>query len=103
MRYVCLALVLVLCAFAVANGQTPASQSPARDRAPAPATETSKPAQSGFAMPNTSTRPWTGDFDGMVTRRRIRLLVPYWMTAYFVDQAVQRALAFGVTRCYGAA
>jgi len=94
--------VLVLCAFAAANGQTPASQSPARDRAPAPAAETSRPAQSGFAMPNTSVRPWTGDFDGMVKRRRIRFLVPYSMTYYFVDRAVQRGIAYDVTRLYEA-
>lgn len=44
------------------------------------------------------TQPWTGDFDGMVRRRRIRLLTPYSRTLYFVDKGVQRGTVhdFGV-------
>src|SRR5262245_16495764 len=41
---------------------------------------------------------WTGDLDGMITRRTIRVLVPYSKTYYFVDRAVQRGISYEVTR-----
>lgn len=31
-------------------------------------------------------KPWTGDLDGMIQRRQIRVLVPYNRTLYFLDQ-----------------
>ena len=101
MRRVVFALLLVLCAVA-AQAQAQAKQTPT---APAPAA--TAPAKggaqdTGFAMPNTSAKPWTGDFDGMVKRRRIRFLVPYSKTYYFVDRAVQRGVAYDVTRIYEA-
>lgn len=37
---------------------------------------------------------WTGDLDGMVERRRIRALVPYSKTYYFLDGADQRGLTY---------
>jgi membrane-bound lytic murein transglycosylase MltF len=37
---------------------------------------------------------WTGDFGGMVKRRRIRILTPYNRTHYFVDRGVQRGLVY---------
>ena len=30
-------------------------------------------------------KPWTGDFDKLVERRMIRVLVPYSRTLYFID------------------
>ena len=39
-------------------------------------------------------KPWTGDFDGMVKRRLIRILTPYSKTHYFIDRGVQRGLVF---------
>jgi hypothetical protein len=30
-------------------------------------------------------QPWTGDLDGIIERRFIRVLVPYSRTLYFVD------------------
>ena len=38
------------------------------------------------------TRPWTGDFDGMIERRRIRVLVPYSRTLYFNDRGRERGV-----------
>src|SRR5499426_3587482 len=101
MRHIVFALLLVLCAV-VAQAQAPAKQTPA---APAPAAQAPPKADAeatGFAMPNTSAKPWTGDFDGMVKRRRIRFLVPYSKTYYFVDRAVQRGVAYDITRIYEA-
>ena len=37
---------------------------------------------------------WTGDYDGMVERDRIRVLVPYSKTFYFLDGAHQRGLIY---------
>jgi len=97
MRHVVFALLLVLCPVAVSHAQAPAAPAPA---AQAPAKGGAH--ATGFALPNTSAKPWTGDFDGMVKRRRIRFLVPYSKTYYFVDRAVQRGLAYDITRIYEA-
>ncbi len=37
-------------------------------------------------------KPWTGDFDGMVARRLVRILTPYSRTEYFVDKGQPRGL-----------
>ncbi len=37
---------------------------------------------------------WTGDLDGMVKRRRIRVLVAYSRTHYFIDKGQQRGIAY---------
>jgi len=37
---------------------------------------------------------WTGDFDGMVQRHLLRVLVPYSKTFYFLDGADQRGLTY---------
>ena len=37
-------------------------------------------------------RPWTGDFDGMLEHRAVRVLVPYSRTLYFNDKGAQRGL-----------
>ena len=38
-------------------------------------------------------KPWTGDLDGMIERRVIRVLTVYSKTIYFVDKGVQRGVA----------
>ena len=37
---------------------------------------------------------WTGDFDGMVERRLLRVLVVYNKTMYFLDGADQHGLTY---------
>src|SRR5687768_14634193 len=37
-------------------------------------------------------KPWTGDFDGMLENRTVRVLVPYSRTLYFNDKGAQRGL-----------
>jgi len=39
-------------------------------------------------------KAWTGDLDGMVKRRKIRALVPYSKTFYFLDGATQRGITY---------
>ena len=57
----------------------------AQQQKPAP------PTLPGGAAPGLSliSANWTGDFDGMVKRRRIRILTPYSKTHYFIDKGVQ--------------
>src|SRR5678816_4758166 len=43
-------------------------------------------------------RPWTGDFDRMVARRMIRVLVPYSRTLYFNDKGRERGLTAELVR-----
>ena len=43
-------------------------------------------------------RNWTGDFHEMVERHRIRALVPYSKTFYFLDGATQRGLTYDLLK-----
>jgi membrane-bound lytic murein transglycosylase MltF len=47
-----------------------------------------------------ATKPWTGDLDGMVKRRFIRILTVYSKTFYTVDKGVQRGAAFDGGRLF---
>jgi membrane-bound lytic murein transglycosylase MltF len=40
------------------------------------------------------TKPWTGDLDGMVERRMIRVLTTYSKTQYFIDRGTPRGTAY---------
>jgi membrane-bound lytic murein transglycosylase MltF len=47
------------------------------------------------------TRPWTGDLDGMIERRVVRVLVPYSKTFYFVDLGgAQRGLSWELMHAF---
>jgi membrane-bound lytic murein transglycosylase MltF len=74
---------LAVCMLAAAAGAQPA-----------------KPAAKGAAGTARATieKLYTGDLDGMIKRRLIRILVPYSKTYYFVDRANQRGLAYDVSR-----
>jgi len=41
-------------------------------------------------------KPWTGDLDGMIERRVIRVLTVYSKTFYFLDKGVQRGTAYDI-------
>ncbi|MCU0578111.1 MAG: transglycosylase SLT domain-containing protein [Desulfobacterota bacterium] len=43
-------------------------------------------------------KPWTGDFDRMLARRMIRVLVPYSRTLYFNDKGQERGLVADTVR-----
>jgi len=45
-------------------------------------------------------KPWTGDFDQMLERRAIRVLVPYSRTLYFVDKGHERGLTADLLRSF---
>jgi membrane-bound lytic murein transglycosylase MltF len=54
-----------------------------------PSPETPQREQLSIA-PEEVMKPWTGDLDGMIERRIIRILTVYSKTFYFVDKGVQR-------------
>lgn len=45
-------------------------------------------------------KPWTGDLDGMIERRTIRILTVYSKTFYFVDKGVQRGSSYEMGRLF---
>ena len=47
---------------------------------------------------STDIKPWTGDFDAMLERRVIRVLVPYSRSLYFVDKGQERGVAADLVR-----
>ena len=53
-----------------------------------------KPAPAKPDRPPVVEKTWTGDLEGMIKRRAIRVLVPYSRTHYFIDKGVQRGLAY---------
>ncbi|HEY6547596.1 MAG TPA: lytic transglycosylase F, partial [Vicinamibacteria bacterium] len=72
---------------------SPSLPSPVEAQAPPKATAPAKaPAPSAKPLP--LSRAWTGDLDGMVKRRVIRVLVAYNKTHYFIDKGVQRGAAY---------
>lgn len=43
-------------------------------------------------------KPWTGDFEQMVQKRTIRVLIPYSKTFYFLDKGTQRGATYEMVR-----
>jgi len=89
---------------ATAGGSAPAQSSPASaattpaaspseesDSAASPAEEA---ARQGGLPPGVVAQKWTGDLDGMIDRRLIRVLTTYSKTNYFVDKGTQRGLVY---------
>jgi membrane-bound lytic murein transglycosylase MltF len=84
------------------------SQSPQSEPQPSPSSGGPPPADSPSnsagsvdsasdleeAAKATITKKWTGDLDGMIKRRLIRVLTIYSKTGYFVDRGTQRGLTY---------
>jgi membrane-bound lytic murein transglycosylase MltF len=74
--------------------------------APAAAAEpAAKPGQATREQPtglpgDLVAKPWTGDLDGMIQRRMIRVLVPFSKTQYFIDNGTQRGLAYDAFKLF---
>ena len=69
--------------------------------APAKAPAIPTPVEKPLGPPrqlNLSNKPWTGDFDGMLARRAIRVLVPYSRTLYFNDRGRERGVTADTVR-----
>ena len=52
--------------------------------------------------PEEAMKPWTGDLDGMIERRTIRVLVAYSKTFYFMNKGVQRGATYDLVRGFEA-
>ena len=75
----------------------PQPEATAAVQAPASTSSSAAPDDAPAAPQNQSARDailrkWTGDLDGMIQRRVIRVLTTYSKTNYFVDQATPRGL-----------
>ncbi|WP_116612503.1 transglycosylase SLT domain-containing protein [Paraburkholderia unamae] len=86
---------------------TCAAAAPARPAASAPAASApaSSPLAASAPVPASAPRrmdltnkPWRGDFDAMLDRRVIRVLVPYSRTLYFNDRGHERGLTADFVR-----
>jgi membrane-bound lytic murein transglycosylase MltF len=78
----CILILLALGVLSAAHAAAPAAGSPAR-------------AKMGLALPS---EKWTGDLEGMIKRRMIRVLVVYSKTFFFVDKGTQRGVAYEAFR-----
>jgi membrane-bound lytic murein transglycosylase MltF len=52
--------------------------------------------------PEEMMKPWTGDLDGMIQRKFIRVLTVYSKTFYFIDKGVQRGAVLDAFRIFEA-
>jgi membrane-bound lytic murein transglycosylase MltF len=62
------------------------------------AQEKAKPSAKAPRQLSMDVKPWTGDFDAMLERRVIRILVPYSRTLYFVDKGNERGITADLAR-----
>ena len=83
-----LALIAVGCSRPVQQAKAP--RSAAEETFPPPAYEAAMPEE----MRRLIDQPYTGDLDGMVRRRIIRVGAPFNRTFYFIDKGVQRGLSY---------
>lgn len=93
-----LSLLLAVLACACSKGPRPEAIPGGAD--PAADTASSDP-KSLFELPEAlagRTLAWTGDLDGMLERRALRLLVAYNSTHYYVDRAEQGGVSFEAGR-----
>ncbi|RZF25362.1 transporter substrate-binding domain-containing protein [Paraburkholderia sp. UYCP14C] len=77
----------------------PSASSPASSAVPVAPTASSVPASKRAARRiDIGNQPFTGDFDAMLDRRLIRVLVPYSRTLYLNEQGHERGLTAGLMR-----
>jgi hypothetical protein len=97
-------VAIVVSGMAIAGCGTPSTpvdtaQTPRAQPAPAVDEDTPPPPpayESGLpeGLRSLLSKPFTGDFDGMVARRMVRVGVTFNCTFFFVDQGVQRGVDY---------
>jgi membrane-bound lytic murein transglycosylase MltF len=90
------ALLLSSTAFAQAPGKAAATT----DKAASAGSAAAPPAKKAYVLADVTAQKWTGDLDGMIQRRLIRVLVTYSKTHYFVDKGTQRGLTYEFGRMF---
>jgi membrane-bound lytic murein transglycosylase MltF len=95
-RSVALSRIILVSAFlGLCVGLVPCSNLHAQTSADQPAQ--TKPAA---AAPTLTAAPWNGDFDGMLKRRFLRVLVAYSKTQYYVVNGVQHGSAYEYMKAF---
>ena len=102
-----LALIGLAGSLAGCGGGTPSTPPQAATQATAPAAVADEPLpppafETGLpeAVRSQLGKPFTGDLDGMVARRMIRVGATFNRTFYFVDNGVQRGVAYEFGRAF---
>jgi membrane-bound lytic murein transglycosylase MltF len=93
-----LAIGLMVLAAACGGRSSPPAEAPAKESAAQGQAPAAAPQDVTGVPDNKVTLKWTGDLDGMIERRLIRVLTTYSKINYFVDQAVQRGLIYDAFR-----
>lgn len=96
------AIVLAVVSIGCGNASQPAPQASSQTAAPQPQAAPAPAADVQAASDPAPTdeeeeafvKPWTGDLDGMVERRYIRILCTFNRTNYFLDKAEQRGITY---------
>ncbi|HVH33240.1 MAG TPA: transporter substrate-binding domain-containing protein, partial [Tahibacter sp.] len=92
------AAILVAVTGAPASVRAQAQTAPASSAAPAKAAPAAPGAQRRLDISKVAERKITGDFDSMIERRLIRVLVPYSRTLYYNDKGRERGLTAELVR-----
>ncbi|MCU0232757.1 MAG: transporter substrate-binding domain-containing protein [Thermoanaerobaculales bacterium] len=79
----------------VADPGEPAAELPADEADPEPIGPSGALPEDDLSV---ALAPWKGDYDGMVERRMVRILVPYSMTNFFLDGASKRGIVAALGR-----
>ena len=96
-----LALALSACGKQAAPPSAP-EPADVQQAAPAEAAQAAPPAEDAGRALSLANKPWKGDFDAMLERRMIRVLVPYSRTLYFLDKGQERGLTAETVRDFEA-
>jgi len=86
-------LIGLTAGFTTAHAAAAPGSAPAPSAATAPPDTSAKPRQLAI-----SAKPWTGDFDRMLERRMIRVLVPRSRTLYYVAKGRERGVTAELVR-----
>lgn len=99
-------LVIILWAGAVVAAPPATSKKSGNQPGTAPKTAAQpvpeNPESDPFRLPDLASVKWTGDLDGMIQRRMIRVLVPYSKLMYFIDRGTQLGLAYEAGKLFEA-
>jgi membrane-bound lytic murein transglycosylase MltF len=76
----------------------PTAASPSASANPTPPPASEKTAAAPPRQLAVTSKPWKGDFDQMVERRIIRVLVPYSRTLYYTDKGHERGITAELVR-----